>query len=85
MPLASTHAVSAGRTRLEISTPRSRSMTAMSYWLARSSQNWGRFPKYRPDGRICSNRPASIEYVGDGARWYAEVEFKPTCAELARL
>jgi hypothetical protein len=43
---ASRHqAASAGRTRLAISAPRSRSITAMSYWLCRSSQNCARFPK----------------------------------------
>ena len=38
-----------------------------------------------PDGRIRRDRPASIEDVGDAARWYAEVECQPTCAELARF
>jgi hypothetical protein len=37
------------------------------------------------DGRICSYRPASIEYVGDATRWYAEIEREPICAELARF
>jgi hypothetical protein len=37
-----------------------------------------------PDGRICSDRPASIEDVRDAARWYAEIEGEPVCAELAR-
>ena len=39
------HAASAGRTRLVISDPRSRSTSARSYWLCRSSQNCGRLPK----------------------------------------
>ena len=39
------HAASAGLTRLAISLPFSRSTTAMSYWLCRSSQNCGRLPK----------------------------------------
>jgi hypothetical protein len=38
-----------------------------------------------PDGRICSDLAASIEYVGDTARWHAEIERKPVCAELARF
>ncbi len=42
---ASRQAASAGRTRLAISVPCSRSITAMSYWLCRSSQNCARFPK----------------------------------------
>jgi hypothetical protein len=36
---------SAGRTRRAISAPRSRSVTAMSYWLCRSIQNLGPLPK----------------------------------------
>ena len=39
------HAASAGWTRLAISAPRSRSTTAMSCWLCRSSQNWAPLPK----------------------------------------
>ena len=39
------HATSAGRTRLAISAPCSRLITAISYWLCRSSQNCARFPK----------------------------------------
>ena len=39
------HAASAGRTRRVISPPRSRSTTAMSYWLCRSSQNCALLPK----------------------------------------
>jgi hypothetical protein len=36
-----------------------------------------------PDGRIGSDRPASVEDVCDATGWYAEVECKPICAELA--
>jgi hypothetical protein len=39
------HAASGGRTRFAISAPCSRSITAMSYWPCRSSQNCARFPK----------------------------------------
>ena len=39
------YAASAGRTRRDISLPLSRSTTAMSYWLCRSSQNCARLPK----------------------------------------
>jgi len=38
-----------------------------------------------PDGRICSDRPASIEYVGDAAGRYAEIECEPICADFARF
>ena len=38
-----------------------------------------------PDGRICSDRAASIEDIGNTARWYAEIEREPICAELARF
>ena len=39
------HAASAGRTRLAISAPRSRSTRAMSYWLWRPIQNDAPLPK----------------------------------------
>ncbi len=61
------HAASAGRTRLAISAPRSRSMTAMSYWLCRSSQNWARFPKYLPSltavSAVIDRRPFSMSVM----------------------
>jgi hypothetical protein len=61
------HAASASRTRLAMSAPRSRSMTAMSYWLCRSSQNWARFPKYRPSltavSAVIDRRPFSMSVM----------------------
>src|ERR1019366_9203207 len=39
------HAASAGRTRFVISPPFSRSTSAMSYWLCKSSQNCALLPK----------------------------------------
>ena len=38
-----------------------------------------------PDGRICSDRSASIQDVCDATRRYAEIEREPICAELARF
>jgi delta-aminolevulinic acid dehydratase/porphobilinogen synthase len=38
-----------------------------------------------PDSRICGDRPASIKYVCDATRWYAEIERESICAELACL
>ena len=39
----------------------------------------------KPDGRICGDRPASIEYVRDATGRYAKIECEPICAELAHF
>ena len=36
-----------------------------------------------PNCCIGGNRPATVQYIGNAARWYPEVECKPVCAERA--
>jgi hypothetical protein len=38
-----------------------------------------------PNRRIGGDRPAAIQYVGNAARRYPEIEREPICAEFARL
>jgi hypothetical protein len=39
----------------------------------------------KPNRCIGGNRPATVEYVGNGARRYPEVECESICAEFARF
>src|SRR5436190_6326897 len=61
------YAASAGLTRRLMSAPFSRSITAISYWLCRSSQNCALLPKYRPSrtavSAVMERRPLSMSVM----------------------
>jgi hypothetical protein len=71
------HAASAGRTRLAISVPFSRSTAAMSYWLCKSSQNCAIFRIMRflrPTGPYLAGKRDGAEKAAEPHRRSAVID-----------
>jgi hypothetical protein len=82
------YTASAGHTRLMISAPLSRPITAISYWFVLALQiepEWRAVAETaaEPHRRIGCDRTPGIENIGDAPRGHAEIERQTVGAELA--